>query len=112
VRWFGLTRIERRLGLTRVMWSCSSRDWKLDAAQVEARLRRGARPGAIFLLHDGRERAVRPDISSTVDALARLLPEWLDQGYRFQTVSELCLQRPGGAAVTEPVPLRSASTSN
>jgi peptidoglycan/xylan/chitin deacetylase (PgdA/CDA1 family) len=83
VRWFGLARAERRLGLTRVMWSAIGRDWKLDAAGVARRLKRATHPGAILLLHDG------PHAASTPGALRELLPWWEQQGYTLVTVSKL-----------------------
>jgi len=89
VRWIGLASAERRLRLTRVMWSGIGSDWRLDAASVEARLRRATRPGAILLLHDGREGTANPDLSSTLSALEILLPWWREQGYRLVTVSQL-----------------------
>ena len=45
--------------------------------------------GAILCLHDGRELRVKPDIGVTVEAVRRLVPVLLDQGYRFETVCQL-----------------------
>ena len=92
VRWIGLTAAERQLGLTRVMWSGMGSDWRLNADSVAARLRRATRPGAILVLHDGRESAAHPDLGATLGALEMLLPWWRDQGYRLVTVSRLCGQ--------------------
>jgi len=89
VRWFGMGRAQRRLSLTGVMWSAIGRDWKLDSADVYRRLANGASNGAILCLHDGRELQTRPNITVTVEAVRRLLPALLEQGYRFETVSQL-----------------------
>jgi peptidoglycan-N-acetylglucosamine deacetylase len=89
VRWFGLRAAQKRLGLTGVMWTAIGRDWKLPAAGVVARLSAAATPGAIFCLHDGRDLKPDPDISATLEAVARLIPQLKDRGYHFETVSEI-----------------------
>jgi peptidoglycan/xylan/chitin deacetylase (PgdA/CDA1 family) len=91
VRWPGLAAVQRRHHLLGVMWTVLGRDWTASAETVAARLERGARPGAIFCLHDGRELAIRPDLSSTLNALRRSLPILLDAGYQFGTVSQITL---------------------
>jgi len=93
-RWFGLAEAQRRLGLTSIMWTTIALDWKLDGRGVAQVLRRGLRPGAIFCLHDGREMRDNPDIRSTCEGLAAVLPEWKRQGYEFLTVSQLLCRTP------------------
>jgi len=88
-RWFGLRAALERHRLRNVMWSTIAGDWRPDPAAATRRLLRGARPGAIFCLHDGREMQTKPDISATLSVLEAALPAWSDQGYRFVTVSEL-----------------------
>ncbi len=95
VRWAGLAHAQRKLGLMGVMWTSISRDWALSADAIVARMTKSAKPGAILTFHDGRELTMRPDISSTIESIRKLLPVWLDQGYEFLTVSELTgRQRP------------------
>jgi len=89
VRWFGMGRAQRRLSLTGVMWSTIGCDWKLNSAQVFERLAKGASNGAILCLHDGRGLQARPDITATVEAVRRLVPALLEQGYELQTLDEL-----------------------
>ena len=89
VRWFGMGRAQRRLSLTGVMWSTIGRDWRLNSAEVFRVLTKGASNGAILCLHDGRELQSRPDITVTVEAVRRLLTALLEQGYQFETVSQL-----------------------
>ena len=36
------------------MWSTIALDWKMETGAVVSRLLRGATPGAILCLHDGR----------------------------------------------------------
>ncbi len=92
VRWFGLRDAQRRHGLTGVMWSTIGLDWKASGEEVARRLSDGASPGAILCLHDGRALAARPDISSTIEALERILPTLSGIGYHFQSVSQIaCL---------------------
>ena len=88
-RWFGLARAQNRLGLTGVMWTAIGYDWSLKVDGVIERLLTGLSNGAILCLHDGRELRARPDIGVTVEAVRRLAPVLLEQGYRFETVSRL-----------------------
>ncbi|MCC7176096.1 MAG: polysaccharide deacetylase family protein [Bryobacterales bacterium] len=88
-RWFGLRQVQSELGLLGVMWTALGRDWKLPAEAVFHRLARAARNGAIFCLHDGRERCADPDITSTLEAVRRLIPALRGQGYHFETVSRI-----------------------
>lgn len=89
VRWFGLSEAQKRLGLLNVMWTTMALDWKSSQPDVTSRLLRGARNGAIFCLHDARERDPDPDIRVSVDSVKRVVPVLLEKGYRFVTVSEL-----------------------
>jgi len=90
VRWFGMDRAQRNLALTGVMWSAIGRDWKLDSGAVFRRLAKRASNGGILCLHDGRELQAGPDISVTVEAVRRLVPTLLEQGYELETVTRLC----------------------
>jgi peptidoglycan-N-acetylglucosamine deacetylase len=89
VRWFGLGDAQRRLELTGVMWSVIGLDWKLPAGAVMSRLLRATRPGAIVCLHDGRMTLQNPDISVTLVTIRDILPIWAEQGYQFETVSQI-----------------------
>lgn len=89
IRWFGLGSVQRKLDLLGVMWSVIGLDWKRSASQVAQRILAGARPGAIICLHDGRGAQADPDITVTVAALKRALPQWIDEGFQFETVSQI-----------------------
>lgn len=89
VRWFGVRKAQRQLGLMHVMWTTIGLDWKLGSKQIANRLIAGARNGAIFCLHDGRERESDPDIRYTIQAVRHAVPILLEQGYSFRTVSDL-----------------------
>jgi peptidoglycan/xylan/chitin deacetylase (PgdA/CDA1 family) len=99
-RWFGLRQAQERFGLLGVMWTTLGLDWKLPAARVAARLARGASNGAIFCLHDGRELRPDPDLSGTLGALRRVIPQLLGQGYRFEPVGRIL--RPPPLAESAP----------
>jgi len=88
-RWFGLDRAQQRFGLTGLMWTSIAKDWRMTAECVEARMRPQAKPGAVLCFHDGRELAQNPDISSTLGALERLLPEWRQAGYEIIPAAEM-----------------------
>ena len=89
VRWFGFREAQRRLGLLGVMWNVIGRDWKLPAPAVAGRVLSRASDGGIICLHDGRGTLKDPDISSTIEAVRRIVPELLARGYHFETVSQL-----------------------
>lgn len=89
VRWFGLGAIQRELALQGVMWTVLGLDWKLSADRIAERLLARGSSGAIACLHDGRQIAVNPDISQTLSAVRRVIPVWLEQGYKFETVSQI-----------------------
>lgn len=92
VRWFGLRGAQKALGLTGVMWTVIGRDWKSDPDMVARRLLANTTAGGIVCLHDGRETAVEPDIFVTLEAVRRVLPLWSEQGFAFETVSQLLCQ--------------------
>ena len=89
VRWFGLAPVQQRLGLTGVMWTVIGYDWKLRADAVVKRVAGAIENGAIVCLHDARELQVQPAIGETVEAVRRLVPMLLDQGYTFETIGRL-----------------------
>jgi peptidoglycan/xylan/chitin deacetylase (PgdA/CDA1 family) len=73
LRWFGLFRILERNGLTSVMWSVNSLDWKLPAEQIAQRVINGVGPGAIVLFHDGVPPRKSADRQATLEALRAVL---------------------------------------
>lgn len=89
VRWFGLRAAQRSLNLLGVMWTVIGLDWKLPASVVADRLIQKTRSGGIVCLHDGRDTSVRPDISVTLEAVRRVLPKWIEEGFEFETVSQI-----------------------
>jgi peptidoglycan/xylan/chitin deacetylase (PgdA/CDA1 family) len=97
VRWIGLRGAQQELNLMGVMWTTIGRDWSLPAARIAARLVRGLRNGAIFCLHDARELAPNPEIRQTIRAVDDFIPVALDRGFRFKTVTSLCLKSSSNA---------------
>jgi peptidoglycan/xylan/chitin deacetylase (PgdA/CDA1 family) len=89
IRWFGFRAAQRKLGLMGVMWTVIALDWKLKSEAISRRLLHGARNGAIFCLHDGRELRHTPDLTQMLRALRETIPALQDRGYRFETVSQL-----------------------
>jgi peptidoglycan/xylan/chitin deacetylase (PgdA/CDA1 family) len=89
VRWFGLRGVQHRLGLMGVMWTTIGVDWEGPEEPVVKRLLRGAKNGAIFCLHDGREIRQQPDIGVTLRAVDTVLPILIDRGFHFEKVSEI-----------------------
>jgi peptidoglycan-N-acetylglucosamine deacetylase len=89
VRWFGLASAQKKLGLVGVTWSVIGLDWKLSAARIADRLLAKVGNGAIVCLHDGKGIVPRADISVTIEAVQRTIPRWIDQGFKFETVSQI-----------------------
>jgi peptidoglycan/xylan/chitin deacetylase (PgdA/CDA1 family) len=65
-----------------ILWDVDTNDWKKPgAAAIERAILRGARPGAIILMHDG-----GGNRSQTVAALDRALTKLAAQGYTFRAL--------------------------
>jgi peptidoglycan-N-acetylglucosamine deacetylase len=65
-----------------VLWDVDTNDWeKPGAAKIEQALLRGARPGAIILMHDG-----GGNRAQTVAALDRALTKLTHQGYTYRAL--------------------------
>jgi peptidoglycan/xylan/chitin deacetylase (PgdA/CDA1 family) len=84
-RWFGLipTLLERRMHL--ILWSAAGYDWKKDVQGITKATLRRLKPGAVILLHDGRETRATTEIdrSRTVLALPAIITGVRRQGYEF-----------------------------
>ena len=89
VRWFGFRGMQQRLNLTGAMWTVIGLDWKLPAEEISQRVLGRVKDGDIICLHDGRGTLKDPDISATVEAVRRLVPNLLKKGYHFETVTQL-----------------------
>jgi peptidoglycan/xylan/chitin deacetylase (PgdA/CDA1 family) len=89
-RWFGLVPVLLERGMHVVLWSATGYDWKKDAPGIVAATMRELKPGAIILLHDGRE--ARPtaqiDRSLTVEALPAIIEGARQKGYTFASLQE------------------------
>jgi len=127
-RWFGLFPVLRERGMRLVQWSLSGDDWKLGAGAIVTTVRAGLCPGAVILLHDGRQppggylqgllRAVAQsanrrnqplaprqpdsDASETVKALPEIIKAAREMGYEFVSIEDLFSVRPdaGNLAAT------------
>jgi len=89
LRWYGIGKTQRKLGLMGVMWTVIGHDWEWGAEQVAQLVLRKASPGGIVCLHDGRGIQPKPDVRAMMGAMERIVPVLKDQGYGFETVSEL-----------------------
>ncbi len=79
-----------RLGYAVVTWSAAADDWRRPGATVIAqRILNQARPGVIFLLHDGLETRTSPPVQETVEALPAIVAGLKARGYRLVTIAEL-----------------------
>lgn len=88
-RWMGMREVQERLALLGVMWTVIGHDWRLPAHEIIKYVSSKVSPGGIVCLHDGRAVDVKPDISQTIKAVREIVPRLRDQGYRFETVSDV-----------------------
>ncbi len=89
LRWYGVANAQRKLELLGVMWTVIGRDWEWPAYAIADLVLRKATPGGIVCLHDGRDIQPKSNITETLKALRRIVPELKDAGYAFETVSSL-----------------------
>ena len=84
-RWFGLvpTLVER--GMHLIMWSAAGYDWRKQARGIVDATLRQLKPGAVILLHDGRETRPATEVnrSQTVLALPGIIAGARQQGFTF-----------------------------
>lgn len=77
--------VAKEQGYQMVLWSVDTEDWRgLSAERIEAAIMKDVKDGSIILCHDyvvGK--------SHTPEALRRVIPQLLEEGYEFVTVSEL-----------------------
>lgn len=73
-------------GMKPVLWDIMAQDWRGDttAEEIARKLRKRTCGGSIICLHDGRGKNDAP--ARTIAALRDVLPDWLDAGFRFDTV--------------------------
>lgn len=90
VRWFGLFPALRARGLTDVQWSDTGYDWKPqhDGAAIARLALAKLEPGAVILLHDGREPREPGDVdaSTTVAALPAIIEGARRMGLEFAPI--------------------------
>lgn len=89
LRWIGMQPVQEKLALLGVLWTVIGNDWKWPAHRISARVLRHASPGGIICLHDGRAVEPNPDIRQTLAAVRHIVPILKDQGYGFETVSDI-----------------------
>lgn len=92
--WYGPQVIStaEELGLRCVGWSVMAWDWDRPPADViQSRILRGARPGGVTLLHDGKDTDAFPkaDRSHTIAAVPHIIRSLKASGYDFLTLPEL-----------------------
>jgi len=82
-------KVAQKLGLAIVRWSLDPKDWKIhDAEAVYTNIMEEIKTGDIILCHD--------TSSSTAEAISHLIPDLMEHGCQFVTVSELLSLKYGG----------------
>ena len=81
--------VSQRLGYAIVNWTVDPRDWEhRDADHIYDHIMEHVQPGDIILMHD--------IYATTLEAVERVIPRLVEEGYRLVTVSELLLHLYGG----------------
>jgi peptidoglycan-N-acetylglucosamine deacetylase len=88
-RWFGMQRVQQKLGLLGVMWTVIGNDWRWPADRITKHVLAHTSPGGIICLHDGRAVQPNPDATATLSAVRQLVPILKDRGYKFEIISDL-----------------------
>jgi peptidoglycan-N-acetylglucosamine deacetylase len=97
LRWFGIGSVQKRLRLLGVLWTVIGHDWEWPAGRISNHVIKRAAPGGIICLHDGRDIRPSPDVSEMLRAVRSIVPVLKDQGYQFETVSDLLRADPPAA---------------
>jgi len=89
-RWFGLVPTLLERGMHMVLWSATGYDWKKDVPGITKAALRELKPGAIILMHDGRDTLPTSEIdrSRTVQALPAIIAGARERGYTFSPVRD------------------------
>lgn len=94
-RWFGLRQAQKKLGLEGILWTCLGLDWRLPTERIVSRMTSNLYSGSILCLHDGRLTQPRPNVRPMIEAVRQILPEALERGFEFATISQLlCPNQP------------------
>lgn len=81
----GSSAIATKAGMKTVIWNVDTKDWAGESTEsIFKNVAENAGNGAIILFHD-----YTGNKSHTLEALTRVIPYLLDEGYSFVTVSEL-----------------------
>lgn len=82
-------RISKEAGYATIMGDLSAADWtKPSVSQLVSSLRGETRNGNVIILHDG-----PVDRENTVEAMRRMIPEWIEQGYALEALPA-CVDKP------------------
>lgn len=78
----------RKRGLKVLLWSVMVGDWSagVTADEIADRLLAKTGKGSVICIHDGRGAEGAP--GRTVAALEKVLPVWIEEGYRFETAED------------------------
>ena len=116
MRWFGLRKAQRKLGVQGVTWSVIGHDWEWPKDRIAAHLLKHTEPGGIVCLHDGRDIRVDADLREMLSALETVLPIWRARGFRIGSVHELmragARKKTAGARMRSPEPLPHMTASH
>jgi len=75
----------KEMGYTIILWSVDTRDWECRPVnEIVRNVKKNVKPGSIILFHD-----YVAGKSSTPEALKVIIPDLLEQGYTFVTITEL-----------------------
>lgn len=80
----------KKYNLEKVLWQVMAEDWEENTTSdiIVKKLIDRTKSGDIICLHDGRGKNHAPN--KMIVALGEVIPIWLSDGYRFESVEEMC----------------------
>ena len=83
----------KKNGFTPVLWNVMAEDWKGDTTPsiISKKLLNRTKIGDVVCLHDGRGKNCAP--MRTIEALQKVIPIWVEQGYKFLRVDMIYEQK-------------------
>lgn len=120
-RWFGLYPVLRERKMALIQWSVNPLDWKHETEDILGSVRASLNPGAVILLHDGRQEPggylhrllhrdatpegygrLNADKSATADALPAILDCACAAGFEFVPVEDFLPRAPASGSRCDP----------
>jgi peptidoglycan/xylan/chitin deacetylase (PgdA/CDA1 family) len=84
-----LLRQIKKNNLKLIIWDVMAQDWEanISSEEIANRLLKRTKNGSVICIHDGRGKNDAP--KRTLEALYKVIPIFLEKGYKFETIDKL-----------------------